>query len=376
MLALALLVGCSSGTPAPEAPTAATVPANPPRPATCTPPPTPDPVTAEGWLGITAASPDDVGLVLDDGRGLVVSHGADRQMPLASSVKIVHAAAYGRAVAEGRARPDEPIRLGDWERWYFPTDGGAHPRALQRLGIPSAGGVTTDPNRTVPLEVLVGAMIRESDNAATDYLRDRLGDEALTRTAADGGWRDLDLPSELGAALALVRPEEAPPLTAPRRERGPAEVALARRYANDPAFAVDSIQRLAALAQDQEAFILENERWAAATATGSAAQLAAMWRSVISGSFGPGADVARAQLEYTGPRANGDVRAFKGGSFLGVGTLGLSARRPDGTLAIGVLLGRGFAPTTPADAVGDAQAELVVGALGDPADLSRVLCVA
>jgi len=374
---------CASGPVAgggvPAAPTAS-VPANPPRPASCAPAPPADPLSDQGWLGLLAATPDDVALVVDDGRGApdsVVSHAPERPMPLASAVKIVHVAAYGRAVAEGRTDPDEPVRVADWERWYLPADGGAHIASLDALGIPrTERGVAADPERTVPLSSLVAVMVQQSDNAAADYLRDRLGDRALVDAAAAGGWLDLDLPSELGAQLALVRPREAPPLTAPRAERGPAELALARRYAADPAFRLDSQRRLAELAADTEAYLLESERWALSTSTGSAAQVAGLWRALIGGSFGPGADVARAHLEWGGPRPDGQVRAFKGGSFPGVGTMALGIRRPDGSVGIGVLLGRGFAPTADPTAVGLAQTRLLAASLEDPADRARVLCLA
>ena len=359
---------------------AASVPANPPRPATCAPAPAADPVSDTGWIGLLAAQPDDVALVVDDGRGApdsVVSHAPERPMPLASAVKIVHVAAYGRAVAEGRLNPDEPVQLADWERWYLPSDGGAHIATLDLLGVPhDAAGNAADPQRTVPLSALVAGMVQQSDNAATDYLRDRLGDQALVDAATAGGWRDLDLPSELGAQLALVRPQEAPPLSAPRTARGPAELALAQRFASDPAFRDDSRRRLVEQAQDVEAYLLESEQWARATSTGSAAQLAGLWRALINGSFGPGAEVARAQLEYLGPRPDGQVRAFKGGSFPGVGTMALSIRRPDGSIGIGVLLGRGFAATTDTAAVGLAQTRLLAASLEDPTDRARVLCVA
>ena len=105
-LAVALLLptACSSspdvGGAPPEVP-AASVPANPPRPADCGPAPAASPTSPDGWLGLLATTPDDVATVVDDGRGSVVSHAAERPMPLASAVKIVHTAAYGRAVAEG-----------------------------------------------------------------------------------------------------------------------------------------------------------------------------------------------------------------------------------------------------------------------------------
>lgn len=380
LLALLLPAACSSGgeaTTAAESVPAASVPPNPPRPADCAPAPAADPTTPDGWLGIMATAPDDVGLVVDDGRGAVVSHAPDAPMPVASAVKIVHVAAYGRAVAEGRMRPDEQVRVGDWENWYLPADGGAHAAALDALGIPRNGlQGAVDPDRTVTLQQMVASMVRFSDNAATDYLRDRLGDPALVDAAAAGGWHDLDVPSELGAQLALVRPQEAPPLTAPRSVRGPAELAMAQRFASDPAYREDSRRRLVALATDIEAYLIESERWARATSTGSAAQLAGIWRAVISGSFGAGADVARGELEFAGPRPDGQVRAFKGGSFPGIGTMALSVRRPDGTIGVGVLLGRGFPPSTALDEVALGQLRLLARAIEDPAARSRVLCAA
>ena len=379
--ALLLPTACSSsdqaGGDTAQAVPAASVPANPPRPGDCAPAPGAAPTSAAGWLGLLASTPDDVSVVVDDGRGAVVSHAPDRPMPLASAVKIVHTAAYGRAVAEGRLNPDEPVRVGDWENWYLAADAGAHAMALDALGIPRHGLVgATDPNRTVTLQQLVASMVQFSDNAATDYLRERLGDQALIDAAAAGGWRDLDVPSELGAQLALIRPDEAPPVTAPRAERAPVEIALARRFASDPAFREDSRRRLEARAADVEAYLLESEQWARSTATGSAAQVAGLWRAVIGGSFGAGADVARTQLEYGGPRPDGQVRSFKGGSFPGVGTMTLSVRRPDGTLGIGVLLGRGFPPTSDLTEVGAAQLRFLARAVEDPAERSRVLCLA
>ena len=79
------------------------------------------------------------------------------------------------------------------KRWYLPnTDGGAHPKALQRLGV-------TEPGATGPLEQMVIAMIQESDNAVPDYLRDQLGDAALADAAAQAGWDDLEVPTLNGS---------------------------------------------------------------------------------------------------------------------------------------------------------------------------------
>jgi hypothetical protein len=63
-----LLAGCGA------APDAGGLPANPPRPATCTPPASTDLTTGAGWLNRVATASGAVGLVVDDGHGRVVSH--------------------------------------------------------------------------------------------------------------------------------------------------------------------------------------------------------------------------------------------------------------------------------------------------------------
>ena len=72
--------------------------------------------------------------------------------------------------------------LGQWDRYYLKgTDGGAHIEALSELGLPETPEDTPN-NSTVTLDQIVRAMMRYSDNAATDYLRDRLGEAALEAT--------------------------------------------------------------------------------------------------------------------------------------------------------------------------------------------------
>lgn len=111
----------------------------------------------------------------DGGMVCPTSHRADEPRPLASSVKIAVLVAYADAVVAGRVAPDEPVSLAEWERWYLPgTDGGAHARALETLGV---GEQTT-------LDTVVAAMIAHSDNAATDLVLDRLGFEAVDASLA------------------------------------------------------------------------------------------------------------------------------------------------------------------------------------------------
>ncbi|GGK79253.1 hypothetical protein Ppa06_40230 [Planomonospora parontospora subsp. parontospora] len=127
---------------------------------------------AEAVLAYIAAHPGDVALVT---RG--ISHNAGRLAPVASSIKIVHLAAYADAVRRGRAAPGDRVPVALWNAYHVPgTDGGAHERALERLA----------PGASVTLDQLVSAMIEESDNAAADLLRDRLGPGELRRIARTG----------------------------------------------------------------------------------------------------------------------------------------------------------------------------------------------
>ena len=268
-------------------------------PAVCAPLPPADITTAAGWVGYVGSHPDDIAFVVDDGRGRTVEHRTGDTVPLASAIKVVHLAAYARAVASGELDPAEPVPLSEWERWYLPnTDGGAHPKALQRLGV-------TEPGATVPLEQMVIAMIQESDNAVPDYLRDRLGDAALADAAAQGGWDDLEVPTLLGSTIALLDPAMS------RDARWDA----ARRYAHDDAYR-EQVVRMS----PGDNFPAVTARVQESGVTGSAAGLASLHRAIASGDFGPGSDVARRTLEWQPAPPGLDGPGFKGGNLPGVVT--------------------------------------------------------
>lgn len=123
----------------------------------------------EAVLAYIKKHPRDVALVTDG-----IRHNADRAAPAASSIKIIHLAAYADGVKAGRISPRERVPVSRWNAYHVPgTDGGAHEAALKRL----------NPGKTVTLDQLVSAMIEESDNAAADLLRDRLGPARLNRIA-------------------------------------------------------------------------------------------------------------------------------------------------------------------------------------------------
>jgi D-alanyl-D-alanine carboxypeptidase len=129
------------------------------------------------------ADPGSVGLVAyrvgDEANG--VYHNADKQMPLASVVKIIHLVAYVEAVAAGELDPTSYVTLAELERYYLPGyDLGAHNRAVAELA--EAGLVLANPDR-IRLEDLPWMMIRHSANAATDYLHTLLGQGVIEATA-------------------------------------------------------------------------------------------------------------------------------------------------------------------------------------------------
>ncbi|GAF44692.1 serine hydrolase [Rhodococcus wratislaviensis] len=324
-------------------------------PAVCAPLPPADITTASGWVGYVGSHPDDVAFVVDDGRGRTVEHRAADTVPLASAIKVVHLAAYARAVASGELDPAEPVPLSEWERWYLPnTDGGAHPKALQRLGV-------TDPDATVPLEQMVTAMIQESDNAVPDYLRDRLGDAALADAAAQGGWDDLEVPTLLGSTIALLDPAMS------RDARWDA----AQRYAHDGAYR-EQVMRMA----PGDDFPAVTARVQESGVTGSAAGLASLHRAIATGDFGPGSDVAREHLEWQPAPPGLDGLGFKGGNLPGVVTEAMTIRRSDGTVATAVLLTSHLSSEDYLNVIGGnfAHQQLLLEAMTDPDTASQLSC--
>ena len=89
----------------------------------------------------------------------------DRLNALASTWKVVPLLAYGRAVADGELDANHLMSRDEWGRFFVGGDGGALETAWTRLGKPEE----------VTLDQMVGAMMRESDNATPDWLYNQLG---------------------------------------------------------------------------------------------------------------------------------------------------------------------------------------------------------
>ena len=100
---------------------------------------------------------------LDDGRERHLN--PDRLQVTASTYKTLMLIGYAEAVVAGTLDPTTVVDRDDWARFSVRRDGGALTAAWQRLGEPL----------TVTLDQMMSVMMRESDNAAPDFLLSLLG---------------------------------------------------------------------------------------------------------------------------------------------------------------------------------------------------------
>lgn len=297
---------------------------------------TPPPVPIDGpgplidWIALNR---DNVSLLVDDGRGAVFTHLADRTRPIGSAVKVSHLAAYAQAVAAGTFDPAGPVSVADWERWWVPgSDGGAHQPALESLSVTSEGTVTWDD--------LAAVMIDFSDNAATDLFRATLGDQALIDAAAAGGWAGLDVPSIAGEALLAGGTV---PIEPDRRTQS---LAAATAYADgDPtwrAVAATYTQPLPEVTpEDAAAAFAQVVDFYDGAWSATVTQLAALHRAAATDELGGDASaIMRRHLErILAPKVQPGVLGFgqKGGSLPGVLSNAFTVRREDGSVGVSVI---------------------------------------
>ncbi|MGV9480650.1 serine hydrolase [Gordonia aichiensis] len=348
-IAFAVITGVTIPAEAHAVPTASS--------AHCAAPRAADTSSIQGWIGYLASHPDDYALRVTPIDGAPISHDSGAVFPAASSVKLIHLAAYARAVADRHLDPEARVSVTEWQRWYLALDGGAHARALAYLKIPAVDGIPVDGTRTVTYEQLADVMIRFSDSAAPDLLRKMLGDNSL-RSVMDRFGFPGDAPSLLGAYLATIDPTLQRPDDAFR---------AAQRYHDDPAYAAAIRARVAT--GDPDAARAN----ALLQATPNA--LHSLMTALADGSFGPGAPLARRVLEYQGPSSDGSILGFKGGSLPGVITEVFEYRTADGRIGVGTLMVRGLSD---ADTKADnfAHQKLLLAAITDPAVAHALRCIA
>ncbi len=149
--------------------------------------------TPEAVLEYIINHPQDVSLVAYEVgySQQEIFYNSDIKRPLASTIKIIVLAEYARQVNQGLLSPQELVNIEDIDLYYLPrTDGDAHPGAIaelkQKQYINSAN--------QVELHHIPWAMIRYSDNAATDYLIQRLGRENLNHLVELLNIKNQDVP--------------------------------------------------------------------------------------------------------------------------------------------------------------------------------------
>lgn len=137
----------------------------------------------EDLLKYILAHPNDVSLVAREigYSEQEIFYNADIKRPLASTIKILVLAEYARQVDKGILSADELVSIEDIDIFYLPrTDGDAHLSALAEFQRKQY----LNSNNQIALHHIPWAMIRHSDNAATDYLIIRLGKANLENLIA------------------------------------------------------------------------------------------------------------------------------------------------------------------------------------------------
>ncbi|WP_370291555.1 serine hydrolase [Nocardioides sp.] len=242
----------------------------------------------------------------------VISLGAHRRMPLASTRKVLILLAASEQVTTGRLRLTDRVPQAALDRWYLPgTDGGAHPAALAAYGD----------DWTV--ETALRAMIVQSDNAAADWVLDRVGGpRVVDRLTRRLGLHDQDpIWSLRGEFLAWsshpVRWLHSAPV---QRQRLATRLAAASRGPVDVALPTVRAQR----------------RLALASVRGSMADWAQLMRRIDEGARAGDAAFELAERVLSWPLedpANAEVLDFfatKGGALAGVVTEATAIRARGG----------------------------------------------
>lgn len=108
-----------------------------------------------------------------------ISYGANKRHTLGTLSNFFLITTYARLVESGELDPDELVSLKEVDRYQLPyIDASNHENAKSAL---ESGNAITAENR-VSLEDLVQSAITYNDLAASDFMLDKLGDKAISKT--------------------------------------------------------------------------------------------------------------------------------------------------------------------------------------------------
>ncbi len=165
----------------------------------------PDISTPEAFLTYLSANRNNVAMASFslksngsiDLREPIIAHNIDVKMPLQSLGKVIHLAAYAKALSTGEIQANKMVTVREWENYFLAsTDGGAHAVALEDLGIPiNEFGFAINPETLVTVDQMVRAMIRFSDNAVHDWLIANISRQTFKTVIREGGLTGQDFPT-------------------------------------------------------------------------------------------------------------------------------------------------------------------------------------
>ena len=127
---------------------------------------------AQNLVTFCLAHPTACSISIDyarQGKEWHIDYNGTRLNPLASAIKVVHLMTYADAVDRHKINPAESVPLNEWAQFWIGRDGGALAAAYAAEGSP--GAVTNDQ--------IVTGMIEQSDDAAPDYLLNKLGSDSF-----------------------------------------------------------------------------------------------------------------------------------------------------------------------------------------------------
>ena len=120
-------------------------------------------------LNFIKENPDRTAIKLVRNDSLIAEQNPNKQMPLASTVKIMLAIEYAIQSSQNKVDPQERVAIDELYKFYIPnTDGGAHPNWLKSVKSKII-------DNQIPISEIAKGMIRYSSNANTEWIGNKLG---------------------------------------------------------------------------------------------------------------------------------------------------------------------------------------------------------